>query len=173
MKIALSRKICAGFILLCGLVVSFYGVSLIVKVSRCNAWPSVQGQILHSFAVDAEDIPENKTKEVLRPYVVYEYMVGDKYYTSNKIAYLDFYKWFDFSDTYYSGTEDQIKDLLKKYQVDQKIKVYYNPRNVDDAVIDTGLKTPVFMPFILGLLLTYISFHVFIYGAVDRLQESA
>ncbi len=173
MKIALSRKIYAGLILISGLIVSSYGIALILKVSKCKSWPSTNGKILHSFAVDADNIPENKTKDVLRPYIVYEYMVGERYYTSNSISYLNFFHWFNFSDTYYAGDEDEIRVLLKKYPVDHPVKVFYNPGNVEDAVIDTGLKTPVFLLFILGLLLTYISFHVFIYGAVYRLPESA
>ncbi|HCE45702.1 MAG TPA: hypothetical protein DET40_19340 [Lentisphaeria bacterium] len=173
MKITLSRKISAGVVLLAGLFIAFYGVSLILEVSKCKSWPVAEGKIIHSFAVDADDIPENKTKDVLRPYIVYEYMVGEKYYTSNNIGYLDFFSWFNFSDTYYSGSETEIRDLLKKYPVDSPVKVYYNPGNIEVAVIDSGLKTPVFMPFILGLLLTYVSFHVLIYGAVGHLEESA
>ncbi|MFZ2656856.1 MAG: DUF3592 domain-containing protein [Victivallales bacterium] len=172
MKITLSRKITAGILFLTGLFIAFYGVSLILKVSKCKSWPTAEGKILHSFAVDADDIPENKTKDVLRPYIVYEYMVGEKYYSSNNISYLDIIPWFNFSDTYYSGSETEIRDLLRKYPVDFPVKVYYNPVNIEVAVVDTGLKTPVFMPFILGLLLTYMSFHVLIYGALGQMQES-
>jgi hypothetical protein len=172
MKITLSRKIFAGILLLTGLLISGYGVSLILKVSKCKSWPTTGGRILHSFAVDADDIPENKTKDVLRPYIVYEYMVGEKYYSSNNISYLDIMPRFDFSDTYYTGSESEIRAMLRKYPVDSAVKVYYNPKNIDVAVIDAGLKTPVFLPFILGLLLIYISIHILVYGALGQLQES-
>ncbi|GEM_PF-5045314 len=172
MKNMVPRKIIAGLFLLCGLIISFYGVAFIIKASKCKAWPTAEGMILHSSAVDSNDLPENKTKDVLRPYIVYEYMVGDKYYTSNSIAYLKIVSWFDFSDTYFSGSYGEIRDLLRHYPVEHKVKVYYNPENIEDAVIDTGLKTPVFMPFILGLLLTYISFHVYIYGVLGHFYDA-
>ncbi|HBC86853.1 MAG TPA: hypothetical protein DCZ94_07865 [Lentisphaeria bacterium] len=171
MKEMTSRKIAAALFFVAGLIISFYGVTFIFKAAKCKSWPMAQGTILHSSPIDSRDIPENKTKDVLRPYIVYEYMVGDKYYTSNNIAYLNVISWFDISDTYFSGSYAEVMALLRKYPVYHEVKVHYNPENVDDAVLDTGLKAPIFMPFILGLLLTYISFHVYIYGLTGHFYD--
>lgn len=165
MKYVFSTKSLAATVLLAGLLVSSYGISIILDASKCRGWSSVKGRIIHSFLADAHGMSEKKTKDVLNPYIVYEYAVDGRTYFSNSISFLDFGGFFNFGDTYYAGSEDEVRRLLNKYPVDSVVKVYYEPENIEKAVIDTGLKTPVFIVFILGLLISYISFHIYIYGA--------
>lgn len=160
-----SAKSLAVAVLFAGIAVSCYGLSIIIEASKCRNWSSVKGRILHSSAEDAGGIPEKKTKDVLRPCIVYEYAVSDKTYFSNNISFLDLGPFHNIGENYFSGSEDAIRALLNKYPVDAPVTVYYNPANTGKSVIDTGLKTPVFIVFILGLLLTYMSFHIYIYGA--------
>ena len=164
MKRVFNTKSLAATVLLIGLLVSTYGVSIILNASKCKGWNSVKGRIIHSFLADAVGMSEKKTKDVLTPYIVYEYAVDGRTYFSNSIAFLDFGHFFNFGDTYYAGSEDEVRRLLNKYPVDSAVMVYYDPENIEKSVIDTGLKTPVFIVFILGLLLSYISFHIYIYG---------
>ncbi len=164
MKRVFNTKSLAVTVLLAGLLVSTYGVSIILNASKCRGWNSVKGRIIHSFLADAVGLSEKKTKDVLTPYIVYEYAVDGRIYFSNSIAFLDFGRFFNFGDTYYAGSEDEVRRLLNKYPVDSSVLVYYDPESIDKSVIDTGLKMPVFIIFILGLLLSYISFHIYIYG---------
>ncbi|MFA6567419.1 MAG: DUF3592 domain-containing protein [Victivallales bacterium] len=172
MKNVFYTKSLAVAVLLAGLVVSGYGISIILDASKCRNWNSVKGRIIHSFAADACGMPENKTEAVLNPYIVYEYAIGGRTYFSDNISFLDFGTLANLGDTYYSGSEDEVRKLLNKYPVDAAVTVYYNPGNIEESVIDTGLKPPVFIVFILGLLLSYISFHIYIYGAFVHLKDA-
>lgn len=163
-----SAKSLAVAVLFAGIAVSIYGISIILDASKCRNWSSVKGRILHSSAEDTGAIPQKKTKDVLRPSIVYEYAVAGKIYFSNNIAFLDLGPFSNLGDNYFSGSEDEIRELLNKYPADAPVTVYYNPANIGMSVIDTGLKVPVFIVFILGLLLTYMSFHIYIYGAFDH-----
>jgi hypothetical protein len=171
MKNVFSTKSLALAVLLAGILVSSYGISIIHDALKCKSWSSVKGKILHSSAAESNGLPEKKTRDVLKPYIVYEYSVDGRTYFSNNISLLGFGPFSNIGETYYSGSEDEMRELLNKYPVDSPVMVYYNPENIEESVIDAGLKAPVFLVFVLGLLLTYMSFHIYIYGAFVHLKD--
>ena len=65
---------------------------------------------------------------------------------------------------YYSGSESEIKDFLKKFPANSVIDVYVNPEDPKESVLETDLKMPVFIPLLFGFLLMLLALHLLFFG---------
>jgi len=118
---------------------------------------------MDSYIAEIPDIPNNKTTETALPDLKYEYSFKGVTYFSQSIGYYG-EDTLGLSDSYYAGTEDEVAALIDQYPINAMVDVYVNPESPSQSVLDTGLKLPVFMPFLLGLLLVFAGFHIFIFG---------
>ncbi len=153
----------AKFLLFAGLAVAVFGVAVIRDASKCVGWEKVEGEIIGAYIRDLP-VPESKTRNHLTPDIVYEYAAkSGKSYFSNRFSYIDTSLFPRISENYHAGSYEDVKDFLSKYPVGAKVEVFYDPRHPSEAVLDKGLKMPVFVPLISGLLMVYASFHAFIF----------
>lgn len=160
-----NKNIAIAFFLICGVIISVYGIQRILQAKQCKNWTVVKGVIMDSNIEDISDLSNNKTTETSLPDIKYEYAFKGITYFNHIIAYHGD-STFGLSDSYYAGTEDDILKIISKYPVNSKVDVYLNPKDPHQAILDTGLKLPVFMPFLLGVLLLCAATHLYIFGSL-------
>jgi Protein of unknown function (DUF3592) len=110
----------AGFIcLLIGAAAGVFFVYTLMRAKQLSKWIVTQGTVL-----------ESKLRPVgydsFEPFVVFEYKVRGTHYrhdTNKKFNYIYEY-------------EDQAIKKLKPYQIGKSVKVYFDPQNPQDSVLE-------------------------------------
>jgi len=118
------------------------------NLAKCQKWPSVEGELLDSGVIDGDSD---------RPFyasIKYEYEINSKKYKSRRIAFL---KWW--------GTEKYARKIIEKYRSNKPIKIYYNPSNPKQSVLER-------MPAIFDIVLTILCIFIVSYGAYLGVMES-
>jgi hypothetical protein len=145
------------------IVVGIFGIVVLKRVADCKKWTETEGEIISSCIRDIP-VPETKSRNHLTPDIVYEYKATNgKSYFSNNISFVDIDIFPRISDNYYAGNYEELKQFLSKYPLGEKVKVFYNPQMPSLAVLDNGIKMPIFLPLILSGLLFYTGLHYHIF----------
>ena len=119
----LINPLTVGFFLL-GSIGVLASLPKLLKATKSTSWPSTSGKVLES-TLDISRGNKLSDKTIL-PHLLYEYEVGGKKYTSNKIHILR------------GWTENEAVLYPDRYPKDSLIIVFYNPRNPAEAVIEKG-----------------------------------
>jgi len=149
-------NLCAnsGNLLMIGLVTAIFGYYLTktmslpyIKEARgSKAWPSVEGTILFS-EVKARKTSEGGTSYY--PEVSYEYVVNGRTYTEGRIETI----------VQGMGSRRSAEKKITLYPKGNKVKVYYEPDNPGNAVLEHGWISDLVFNFLLLLPIP-----LFIYG---------
>ncbi len=166
---AFIRRFIVILLFTAGITILVYGILNIRHASKYKKWPMTHGFIIDNAATPHRMMPGDDTskKNFYAVNIVYEYFVHDTAYYSTKVSSFG-YDLLKPSKAYYSGTVEKIKGVLDKYAIGDGIPVYYDPENPQDTVIDPELKTPVFLPAVLGVLLILISLHLYFFSSFYR-----
>lgn len=125
-------------VIIIGLLMSFFGVTNLIKGSQTKKWLETTGEILYFNIIDNfEDIDVD---------VKYKYVVDEKIYTGEKISYGD------------SSTKNdlEVNRLSKKFSnVGEIVPVYYNPKKPSQAVLERGNDFFSSWPLIMGLFIFF------------------
>lgn len=157
------KKIFVILFLIAGFIISGFGILDIHTAMQCKRWTPVKGRIMGSTIVEMPGASKMQNSEIYVPDIAYEYSYENKTYFNQAIAYLPD-ALITLQNTYYSGSEDEILDLVKKYPINSEVDVFVNPDNPELAVLDTSLKLPLFTTLILGVLFIYLALHISIFG---------
>src|SRR5688572_31234254 len=90
------------------------------KGGQAMSWPSVNGKVLDAF-VDTAD------RESMRPVVRYRYKVGNTELEGWRVSYRSF-----------GTSEAAMKKYVAPYKPGATVRVYYNPSDVHDSVLDNA-----------------------------------
>jgi hypothetical protein len=127
-------------------------VRIILKAIASKKWPPTEGVITKSkFKTEGDGSEYSIWREV-----EYSYLMKGVEYIGNRISYRITFKnknWI---------LESNFSSDYKKFQEGQKVKVYYNPQNLKEAVLVPGLTIDLILASIM-LILFYISFILIIY----------
>ena len=88
------------------------------KGNQAMRWPSVKGKVLDAF-VDTAD------RESMRPVVRYRYQVGKTELEGWRVSYRSF-----------GTSEAAMKKYVAPYKPGATVRVYYNPADPHDSVLD-------------------------------------
>jgi hypothetical protein len=102
--------------------IALLGVSLWLrrKGGRAEGWPSVTGKILDAF-VDTAD------RESMRPVVRYQYRVGNSDLEGWRVSFKGF-----------GTSEASMKKYIAGYKPNATVRVYYNPADPRESVLDNS-----------------------------------
>jgi len=94
-------------------------------------WPSTQG---HVFATSIQeqvnaDSETNRRTTYYRPDVHYKYQIGNHNYTSSQRV---------FGEKPRYDTRDRAQTIIENYPTGRALKVYYDPANPHQAVLEPG-----------------------------------
>jgi hypothetical protein len=128
-----------------GLILIGWTISQFVKLRTSHSWPSTMGYVVESKIV-TEDYRRGGNYK-LKPMVRYKYTVQGQNYISNRISINDI--------SYDDPTVPQ--QIIDKYPFNKQIKIYYNPSDPQDAVLEFDMNG-IYYEFGLGLMLIVLGF---------------
>lgn len=97
-------------------------------LSKCSeSWPKADGVVKESEVRSDEDSGWTRFKA----YVLYEFTVEGKKYTSSSINY----------DSMSRSERPAVEQLVKRYPKGQPVTVYYQPEDPSESVLEPGLVT--------------------------------
>ncbi len=107
------------------------------KAETIEKWPDITGKVIATKVVQTtsarslnrrEDSAAQSTVSYY-PVIEYEYTVNDKRYTSDRLSSQSF-------DQRLKSSPRYLEPILKKYAPGTAVKVFYNPDNPADAVLE-------------------------------------
>jgi Protein of unknown function (DUF3592) len=114
----MSNQIAGFLCLLIGTAAGAFFVYTLMRAKQLSKWIVTQGTVLESKLRPVGDSFE--------PFVAFEYKVRGMHYrhdTNKKFNYIYEY-------------EDQAMKKLKPYQIGKSVKVYFDPQNPQDSVLE-------------------------------------
>lgn len=120
---------------LAGLFLTYFATNNAINAHSTKNWPTTEGTIIVSKVT-------RSSRYV--PHIVYTYRIDTLDYSSEKVGLTNYaqYKW-----------ERDAKVEADKYPVNKKVTVYYNPNNVEEAILKPGIKGEHAFMFFLGLVI--------------------
>lgn len=124
--------VCGGLIIL---FIFFLGIIGIIwslrnrrKAAQSKGWPSAIGLVTNAHISENRSTDEDGyTTTTYTPKVEYQFNVGGSYYSSNRIT-------FGFDKSY--NRRKKAREALGSYQPNAQVRVFYNPQNPNEAVLE-------------------------------------
>lgn len=117
------------------------------KVKGAKNWIKTRGRI-SNYTLE-------KQGNSLWPKMEYTYLVADKQYTG-----YDFFLTSAHKEIYSLYARNLAYQMAKAYHANEEIDVYYNPKNPEEAVLDTTISHK--LTFILAIIGAFIFIHLFL-----------
>lgn len=146
----------AAFILGAYFMHTYLSVPMMEEAKASESWPSVQGIVSHS------EIQQSTRDETIMYAAVikYEFTVDSISYLGNRISLS--------SENSKTSSAREVKKVLQKYPLGERVKVFYDPELPENSVLETGADTLTYIikyvPFVLalfGVLMLYQVIRVF------------
>ena len=112
-------------LILAGFIWFLWSLYSLWKGGKSEDWNITTGLITKSDVIDLSIQKGHGTC----PIVHYEYSILGKGYKSDRIFW---------GNVHASGSRDASRRVVDKYKKGKKVTVYYNPLNVQEAVLETG-----------------------------------
>lgn len=133
-----------------GLVILYWSCCILEQSREALNWPQTKGHIISSL-LTVRHYPKfiDPSAAPARLYgtqVQYEYTVGDGLYLSDRLA-------FQKDDT--RDPKEALK-VMNKYRRLHEVTVYYDPKNPQESVLQPSYMGDIYIPFIIGGLLTFL-----------------
>jgi len=125
-------SIILGLFTAAGIITTLWGWSVIVKARKSASWPSVAGKIVRS-----ETEAENDN---MLPDIRFSYTIDGK----------DYQKLIEFPAST-TPTQEFSKDYTKRFPQGADVKVFYNPDNHQQAILEPGQQPGDWMILAFGL----------------------
>jgi hypothetical protein len=109
-----------------GCAILMYGRSLSSKAQASLDWLSVEGEIAHS-AVLLERDRAGSGNRISKADIVYRYKVGGRDYSSTTISVCDM-----------GAGSRYAESIVERYPDKLKVKVYYDPSDPSDSLLEPG-----------------------------------
>ena len=146
------------------LVFTVVGIIMIVrsrrdknKLQQSLSWPSVDGTVLESRVITSASTDDGGV-DTYRPYVKYEYEVGGAKYTHDKMR---------LGMVFSTSKLKTSQEAVTRYPVGRPVKVYINPANPADSVLEQKGSSTVTL--VVGIVLLVIGLCVGIPGTIGLL----
>lgn len=124
-----------------------------IKAIQTLGWPHTSGIVISN---EVKKIPSSKGPSKYSPVIEYSFKLDSVEYTSNR-----------YSSTGARGDSEWANDVVKEYWVNSAIKVFYNPRNPKESVIDPGLQSDNYWMTILSSFF----FGVVLFAFIKQLKQ--
>ena len=137
-----------------GLILSILGIRIYIKAKNSPGWVPTKGKVTFTMIRKgmSSDQPDGCT-----PVVYYTYSVEGEVYESKRVKYISSFEYISL---------EEAEAVLKKYQVNSGITIFYNPDNPRDSVIEPGVHKENLVFMIIGLAIFFVSLLITILMAV-------
>ena len=117
----------AGFFFFMSLLLFLGQIWSIYQGVQSKKWPTAEGIVIQSYVRIS---PGGDSGDIYEPRISYGYSISGKPYESNSISYKQN------PNTTSRGPADNV---ISKYPKGSRVRVYYDPDNPTNAVLETGL----------------------------------
>jgi hypothetical protein len=142
-----SKTLFLAVFILTGFAYSCTGLWSGFAAYQSTSWPYLQGQILEAGCREAAE-------ETRARYVKYVYSVDAKQYMNNREAF---------------GGTISSPDCYVDYRTGQSVRVFYNPANPSDSVLEPGNYRPSLFKILLGAVFTGVGLLLYFTGRKEEL----
>ena len=139
----LEVLLAASLFLVLGCGLSFWGWTILNNAKASASWPTAQGQILKSEVSHRS----HEDGDTYSPEITYSYLANNRTYKSYAIK---------FGENAYDNKR-QADEIAAGYPVGKQVKVYYDPKNPDNSVLEPGVSSGSYIVLGIGLLFVAIS----------------
>ena len=156
---AYSKTAILSIPIIIGVVLCVFGGQFVLKAQKTKNWQQTMATIARiNLTETISSSSATNSKNTFDISVSYHYQDKDKQYLSNKFSF---------------GEGKTVKSRLKNkliaqqwlasspYKKGNKLNIYYDPENPQQAVIKTGASIWTFVPLIIGLILTSVFVLIF------------
>ena len=98
------------------------------KAKDSTSWPSAPGVVTLSQVVRSVSEDEDGKSYSYEPQINYAYTINNKNYVSNQVV---------FGGMGSHGTVNKAQLAADKYPLNARVRVFYNPNNANEAVLET------------------------------------
>ncbi len=152
LRIFLMIFLCVGL----GLII--FGVLSIKTAKDSETWPSVQGVILDSrIAINHGDDSTTYGADVS-----YRYAVEGHKYKGDKVTVSEMS----------TSSQTRASKIVQRYPIGKKVPVYYNPKESEDSVLETGLSDGSWLLPGIGLLFFIVPLIILIITEKSNRKEN-
>jgi len=125
----------AAFLGVLALILGFDAFRQWRLATKASSWPTVRGRIVSAELEDGPAMGRIIPVATHRAIIKYSYDLGDREWTSQRVYFGD--------DVFEKG--DTARDLVRAYERDRLVQVYYNPDDPRQTVLEprTGWKQTV------------------------------
>jgi len=131
----------AIFVIVGYLVAYVMGLPLIEQAKASSKWPTTSGLVLKSKVSSHRS--NNSSSSTYSAKVSYQYQVEGKKFESEMV-------WFGGDVS--TSNKSMVRETVKKYPVDQKVIVHYNPEDPEIAVLEPGVFKTTYFYYLFGWL---------------------
>ena len=128
----INNNIFLLLIIFIGVFVVAKQLFFIYKIFQSNNWIEAEGEIICSSLYVIESFGE--VGKSFRSKIKYVFFVDGVKYESNRVFY---------GDRLGSSFKSRATSILKKYSVGHKIKVFYNPMNTNESILERRISIEV------------------------------
>lgn len=139
-------SIILGLFILSGVVVTLWGVRVIVVARRTLQWPCVGGKI--------EESKIDFGSRDLLPHIVFSYSVEGKEFRQNLKFPADV-----------TPSQEYSKSYVDRYPAGFLVQVYYNPDNPEDVTLEPGPGKDDWLIMAIGLGMLILGILMFFFAA--------
>ena len=147
MSSALPSLFSLVFICIGGAILS-YALKMTAKAKQSLSWPSTDGEIAHSAVLYKTDTTATSNgAPTYKADISYRYKVKGANYSSSRISLVDF-----------ASTSGRAQSIVARYPDKSPVRVYYNPANLAEAVLEPGGAGGINVLFLIGGIFTASGF---------------
>jgi len=125
-----------------------------IKALQTMGWPHTNGIVI---STEVKRIPSSKGPSKFSPVITYTFKVDSVEYSSDR-----------YSSTGARGSSQWANEVIDEYWVNSAIKVFYNPRDPKESVIDPGLQSDNYWMTILSSFF----FMVVLFAFIKQIKQS-
>ena len=141
-------------VIMIGIGFTIWGAMVVMEARSAANWPTTEGTILISkFDRNFKTSSSGKGKWYYDVKIKYSYTVDGLEYESSRVDFK--------SANYHYKSEVIPSTIARRYPVDKKVKVYYNPENPGKAVLETKITFMTYIGLLIGIFLIGLGVFLF------------
>ena len=145
-------------IMLIGAIITLVQFYYYVKSLKTKNWIETEGIVIESEIEISQNLTKEKYENHYRPKVIYKYEIDGSEYKSDRLF---------FGDRVYSPYKTNSEKTVKKYPVDKKVKVFVNPLEKSESVLNTKIRLANIFYIFFGVIMFVAG--LYIYGNQDTI----
>lgn len=154
-KKKVRQKIGLGIFVLAGIILCVFGVYYLKKSFDSLSWDNVDGKIISSQIIKSETHVGRGSGSIYYSLnITYEYIVSGSRYAGDRIRIVNF-------DT---GIKNYLQNIQSRFCTGITTKVFYDPKNPQNSVLEPGFNIGNSILFLLGLFFIVVGILLYFIG---------